>query len=101
MANKKISSKENPLVSTHIHLPMSVKNDIEALGEKTGKSMSDIIRGWAKIHLDSPEAEINELEKERLEHEAHIQSINAQITELKASDQRRLLARSGKSSLKK
>lgn len=89
MVNKRITSEEDPLVPTIVRLPISVKKDLDAYSKKTGMPIAEILRGWIRMHLDSPEAERNALRKERLEHESYIKAIDVQLVELEAADQRK------------
>jgi hypothetical protein len=89
MANKRASSKEDPLVQTIFHLTQSQK---KFLDEEIGGSASAFIRKLIDAQMSGHEVEISKLRDEAKQHEAHLNIINAQISELEATDQRKQAA---------
>lgn len=88
MANKRVTSKENPLVQTIIYLPKSQKDFLDALDS----SASAFIRKLIDAQMSSHEVEISQLKDELRQHEAHTNMIKAQIRELETVDKRKQAA---------
>jgi hypothetical protein len=88
MVNKRVTSKDDPLIPTIIQLPRSQKDFLDTLDE----SASSFIRKLIGAQMSGHEAEISQLKEEARQHEAHLNQIKAQISELEAVDMRKQAA---------
>ncbi len=84
MANKRVTSKDDPLVQTIIYVPKSLKDVLDNFSKSAGKSISALFREWAMTQLDGHAAELSKLKEEKRQHEAALNIIDAQIKELEA-----------------
>ena len=92
MANRTLSHPDDKTVTILIKLPTSLKLAVEDLSKKTGKSMSELFRGWAAAQVDSHEVELIQLDQEEINKEAELNIIRAQKSQLKAELNKQLVA---------
>lgn len=88
MVNKRVTSKDNPLIPTLIQLPKSQKEFLDTLEE----SASSFIRKLIEAQMSGHEVEISKLKEENRQLEAKLNINFAQISELEAIDQRKEVA---------
>lgn len=92
MANRTLSHPDDKTVTILIKLPTSLKLAVEDLSKKTGKSMSELFRGWASSQVDSHEIELIKLEQEEARAEYELNSIRAQKSQVKAELNKQMVA---------
>lgn len=85
MVNKRVTSIDDPLIPTIIQLPRSQKDFLDTLDE----SASSFIRKLIGAQMSGHEVEISKLKDEARQHEAQLNIIKAQISELEGEDQRK------------
>lgn len=79
MANKRVTSLEDPLVQVTLRIKKSQKEYLEDLGKE---SASSFIRKILDDAISNHSAEISKLKEERTNHELQIKMIDAQLNEL-------------------
>lgn len=99
MVNRRLSSHDDPTVGIYLKIPLSLKNAIDNLSLKTGKSLSALFREWAIAQVDSHAVELAKLKEEKRQKEAELNLINAQILELEAESKKKQLATQGREEL--
>ncbi len=86
MGNKPIGTSSDPLVLVQFKILKSQKDFLDNLGDRVA---SGFIRKLIGAQMSGHEAEISKLKDEARQHEAHLNIIKAQISELEAVDQRK------------
>jgi predicted DNA-binding protein len=99
MANKRVTSKEDPLTKTEVYLPKSLKEALDNLSLKTGKSISALVREWSIAQVDSHAVELSKLCELERQKEAELKIIQSQKAELEDKIRKKQLATQGREEL--
>lgn len=92
MVNRRISKDNDPLILMSFQLFESQRKYLNDMHKLSGKSKSEILRGLILSQMDTHEVEISALEEELRQKEASTNILKSQISERKASDQRKQAA---------